>query len=355
MKSIYAAAACMIFAAALSGCSDKKNNQSGKKAGEAIISPRTFTFEWQEPYKAKLDEFRNSADYQESNGVAGSMFDIRDLNSDGIPELIISPSADTDDDVRCTIYTYSGESVAEIGEIGSKGFFTFYPDTNIITNEFQGSGFVMGEFKRITGTEFQTEMTYYNNMDSVESGAVLRYEIDKKEVYLAEYNEKICAYTEQPSVIAGRRFTFGDSAVDHAIYCSEGWIAAASSDIKSLYKNKIKELSGEYSSAAFDLMDMNGDARPELIFSEGTSVEDSCRIFVYRDGELIECSEKCGVNGRFGFDIEKLVFFTINPQTVDQYGSLTDISLEGYEKSDSLMECGRKYIVSDDTIATVFD
>ena len=327
MKSIYAAAACMIFAAALSGCSDKKNNQSGKKAGEAIISPRTFTFEWQEPYKAKLDEFRNSADYQESNGVAGSMFDIRDLNSDGIPELIISPSADTDDDVRCTIYTYSGESVAEIGEIGSKGFFTFYPDTNIITNEFQGSGFVMGEFKRITGTEFQTEMTYYNNMDSVESGAVLRYEIDKKEVYLAEYNEKICAYTEQPSVIAGRRFTFGDSAVDHAIYCSEGWIAAASSDIK----------------------------RPELIFSEGTSVEDSCRIFVYRDGELIECSEKCGVNGRFGFDIEKLVFFTINPQTVDQYGSLTDISLEGYEKSDSLMECGRKYIVSDDTIATVFD
>lgn len=354
MKIIYAAAACMVFAAALSGCSDKKKNSSKNKSEEKIVSPRTVTFEWQEPYRAKLEEFKNSADYQESNGIAGSMFDLRDLNSDGTPELVISSSADAD--VKCIVYTYSDGSITEIGENGNNGFFSYYPDTGIINDEFQGSGFIMGEFRSIAGSVFQTEMTYYNNVDSVLSGAVIRYEIDKEEVFQAEYNEKIYSYTEHPSLIVGRKYTFGGDALDYAIYCSEGWDDVASASMKKLYRSKIVELAGEYdSSAAFELLDMNGDERPELIFSEGVSDQDSCRIFVYRDGELIECSEKCGINGRFGFDNENMVFFTINPQTVDQYGSLADTPLDGYVKSGSLMECGRKYLVSDEAVAAVFD
>ena len=352
MKKIHAAAAFMIFAAVISGCSDKKSDSS-KKEAEKIVSPKTVTFEWQAPYKAKLEEFRKSADYQESNGIIGSMFDLRDLNSDGIPELIISPSDGADS--VCTIYTYYDGVLTEIGTNGNNGFFNFYPSAGIINNEFQGSGFVMGEFRRIESGLFVTEMTYYNNMDSVASGAVIRYEIDKKEVLQAEYNEKFYSFADQPSLTVGRKYTFGENTIDYAVYCSESSDDAASSAMKKQFKNKIKELSGEYESAGFELLDMNGDECPELIFSEGISNQDSCRIFVYSDGELAEISEKLGINGRFGFDNEKMVFFTINPQDVDKYGSLTDISLEGYEKSGSLMECGRKYLASDETALSIFD
>lgn len=352
MKKFYAAAACMIFVAAVSGCSDKKSNSSGKET-EKIVSPRTVTFEWQESYKAKLEEFRNSENYQESNGIIGSMFDLRDLNSDGIPELIISPSDGVDS--VCTIYTYYDGSLTEIGTNGNNGFFAFYPSAGIINNEFQGSGFVMGEFRRIEGSSFMTEMTYYNNIDSVNSGAVIRYEIDKEEVLPAEYNEKFYSYADQPSLTVGRKYTFGECTMDYAVYCSESWDDAASSSMKKLFKKKVKDLAEEYEYAGFELLDMNGDECPELIFSEGFSSQDSCRVFVYSDGELVELSEKCGINGRFGFDNEKMVFFTINPQDVDKYGSLTDISLDGYEKSGSLMECGRKYLVSDETALSIFD
>ncbi len=352
MKKIYAAAACIIFASALSGCSDK--NSSETKQSKEIVSPRTVTFDWQEPYKTKLEEFRSSSDFQESNGISGSMFDLRDLDSDGIPELIISPSADSD--VKCSIYTYSGGTVEEIGQNGNKGFFSYYPITGVINDEFQGSGFVMGEFRRIIGSSFQTEMTYYNNVDSAADGAVIRYEIDKAEVQPAEYNEKFYSYTEQPSLTVGRKYTFGDGAVDYAIYCSEGWNDVASADIKKLFRNKIEKIAEEYSeSAAFELLDMDGDECPELIFSEGTADQDSCRIFVYRDGELIEGNAKFGINGRFGFDNDNMVYFTIDPKIVSEYGTLTDKSLDGYEKSGSLMECGRRYIVSSESLSAVFD
>lgn len=352
MKKFHAAAVCMIFAAAVSGCSDKKSSSSEKEA-EKIVSPRTVTFEWQESYKAKLEEFKNSGNYQESNGIIGSMFDLRDLNSDGVPELVISPSDGVDS--ACTVYTYYDGALTEIGTNGNNGFFTFYPSTGIINNEFQGSGFVMGEFRRIENGLFVTDMTYYNNMDSVTSGAVIRYEIDKEEVLPTEYNEKYYSYKNNPSLPVGRKYTFGDSTVDYAIYCSESWDDAASSTVKKLFGKKIRELADEYENAGFELLDMNGDECPELIFSEGISGQDSCRVFVCKDGELVETSEKLGTNGRFGFDNEKMVFFTIDPQDFDKYGSMTDISLDGYEKSGSLMECGRKYLVSDENALSIFD
>lgn len=354
MKRFCAAAACMVFAAVFSGCSDKKKNDSPDKKAEEIVSPKTVAFEWQEPYMAKLEEFKGSDVFQESNGIAGSMFDLRDLDLDGTPELIISPSAEAGE--KCTVYTYSSGAVTMVGESGNNGFITFYPASGLMNDEFQGEGFVMGEYKRFVAGEFFTELTYYNNIDSAVSGAVIRYEIDKSEVSLTDYNEKILSITEQPSLAVGRKYTFGEATVDYAVYCAESWDDVASRSMKSAFKSKIKELMGEYGSAsAFELVDMDGDECPELIFSEGNSEENACRLFVYRDGELIEGEGKYGINGRFGFDNEKLVFFTINPRTIEQIGSLTGASLDDYEKSGSLMECGRKYLASEEVIAAFFD
>ena len=353
MKRLYAAAATMVIAAVFSGCSDKKDVVSSEIKAEEIISPRTITFEWQEPYMSKLDEFSKSADYQESNGIAGSMFDIRDLDSDGIPELIISPSADAG--TKCTIYTYYSGKLTEVGETGNNGYITFYHEAGLMKDEFQGDGFVMGEFRRIAAGAFHTELTYYNNIDSAAKGAVIRHEIDKQEVTLTEYNEKIYGITEQPSLSVGRKYTFGETTVDYALYCSEGWDNAASASMKSAFKEKLTGLMAESgTTVAFELIDMNGDDSPELIFSEGISADDACRIFLYSNGELIEADDKYGINGRFGFDNEKMVFFTINPSTVEQFGSMTGASLEGYEKSDSLMECGRKYPATEETVAALF-
>jgi len=105
--------------------------------------------------------------------------------------------------------------------------------------------------------------------------------------------------------------------------------------------------------AAFELCDLDKDDVPELIFSEGIAPESSCRIFIIKNGEMTELEGKYGANGRIGLDAEKDVFFSMDSPNGNQCWNLTNQSLDNYEKSDSIIELGRKNLLTSYSISAV--
>ena len=115
-------ASALAFAALLTsfGCSAKKEDTESSSEPVIIntgIDPQSVVFDWQPLYEQKL------ADYKKSDAYSiNSRFDIRDINSDGIPELILSPN---DDPMTvCEIYTYTDglEKVTDMGAYGDLAF-----------------------------------------------------------------------------------------------------------------------------------------------------------------------------------------------------------------------------------------
>lgn len=336
----------VIAAASISGCSGKKTRSAVENiASETTISPKSIAFEWQEPYRSKLEEFRNSENYSESAGISGSMFDLYDLNSDGIPELIIS--SDKDKIPYCEIFTFSGGNVISIGENGDSGGFRFYPETGIVSNEHEGNGFVIGEYLTISDNSLQTEISYYNNSASASMGAAITYEINREEVTLPQYEEALSEYDASPFLDVGRKYTFGSDSIDYALFCSESWGAVMPSSQKKAYQDKLSEIAETSGSeAAFELFDLNGDDNAELIVSNSISGENSCRIFSYSDGELIELESVDNSVLFVAIDDEKrTVLFVISEST----DSVADNSKLG-----SFIQCGRKFILSDEYIISAF-
>lgn len=336
----------VISVVSIAGCSGKKTSSvAGKSVSETTVSPRSIAFEWQESYRSKLEEFKRSESYSESFGTNGSMFDLYDLNSDGIPELIIS--AEKDKIPYCEIFTFSDGSVVSIGENGDSEKFRFYPETGIISCEHDGNGFVIGEYRKISDNSLRTEISYYNNFASASVGASITYEINREEVTLAEYEETLAKYNAFPFLDVGRKYTFGSDSIDYALFCSESWGAVMTSAQKKAYQDKLSEIietSG--SEAAFELADLDGDDNAELIVSDSIPGENSCRMFSYSDGELNEFE---GVGNSVFFlviDDEKRTVLLSAP------GS-TELSAENSE-SGSFIQCGRKFILSDEYIISAF-
>ncbi|MBQ8961816.1 MAG: hypothetical protein IJ071_11495 [Ruminococcus sp.] len=345
----------LIIAAAplLFGCSGSKTVSSA--VDPEPVTPQSIVFDWQEPYKNKLDEFMASDQFkaQGSGGVGASMFDLRDLTGDNIPELMISP--DTDHGTPCQIYTCSGGALSSLGETGDYGMFRFLPALGLVSDEYQGTGFTIGKYLGFENGELVPVVTYSDNTASAATGAIIVHEINGEEVSLPEFDAALEEYRSSPSCNMGRKYTFGEKAVDYAVYCSESWGAVLTPSQKQQYRLL---LSSEYEAAqqtgtdvAFELCDLNADDMPELIISEGTFDGASCKIYYINNDEVSQLDGNYGSDGRLGLDIAQSVFYAYGASE-NTYWSLTDSSFSaaGYTASDSTMECGRKFLLSPDTI-----
>lgn len=341
---ISSAAAALLI---LTGCSSNSSSSSEADAPVERTSPKSISFAWQDAYKSLLESFKTSSDFAKD-----SRFDLRDIDKNGTPELIISPLSSPS--TACQLYTFEDGNIIDLGDNGGYGCFEFYPSNEYISNEHSGQGFLIGEFRRLVDGELKTELSYYNNADSASSGAVITYEINKEEVSLKTYEESLEIIKSTPSMLIGRKFTFGDASIENAVYCSESWGAVLTENEKMLYKNKLNELMEQYDEyAAFELCDLDKDDVPELIFSEGIAPESSCRIFIIKNGEMTELEGRYGANGRIGLDAEKDVFFSMDSPNGNQCWNLTNQSLDNYEKSDSIIELGRKNLLTSYSISAV--
>lgn len=344
----------LALTAAASGCSEKKSESDSDNSDIINVSPRNITFEWQPLYEQKLNEFTGSDKFSETanNGLEESRFDLCDLNDDGTPELLIS--ANNGHTTMCEIFTVSSGEIISIGEIGEYGSFTYYPDFRLIKNEYSGDGFVVGKFINFNGKELSEAMTYSDNSGSASKGAVIKHEINGKELSLPEYDEAMEMYKNASTISLGRKYTFGSASIDYALHCSESWGAVLTPKEKEIFKEQLmKNLSTALETgknSAFELCDLNNDGVPELIVSEGTDENDGCKIYYISGNVLLELDGAYGYQGKFSLDNEQLVFYMTGSPSGNACWSLTDNDISSFNVSRSHMECGRRYILNEDSI-----
>ncbi len=276
------------------------------------------------------------------------MFDLRDLTNDGTPELIISP--DQSRDSKCRIYTVVDGVLTHIDDLGSCGVFGYLPEKGLLSYNYDGTEFALNEFYSVSNESLTSEAVFYNNENALSDGAVLTYELNGEQVSITEYDEALAAYLDQPSLSIGRKYSFSDSSVNEAIHLSESWGAVLTDEQKALCREKLLELASYYENdTAFELCDLDGDNTPELIFSEGSSDISQCRIFTIGEDSLNEADIYAGVRGRFFFDTDNKTIFTADITGTNAWKLGGDVP-DNYTPSSGVMECGRKYIITEEEI-----
>ncbi|MDE6427248.1 MAG: hypothetical protein K2K89_14090 [Ruminococcus sp.] len=336
------------------GCSVKKNGSDSDSTGILNVSPRSIVFEWQPLYEQKLNEFMTSEKFSEvaQRGVEESRFDLYDLNGDGTPELIIS--ADNQHKTQCEIFTVSDGQVVSSGVFGEYGAFTYYPDFRMIKDEYSGAGFVVGKFLTFDGEGFKEYFSYSDNSGSASKGASIKHEINGQSLSLPEYDEAMNVYRNARTSSIGRKYTFGAESIDYALHCSESWGAVLTPTEKQLFSEQLRsslDVATELEKdASFEFCDLNGDDVPELLVSEGTSTKDLCRIYYISNNVLLELEGKYGYRGKLNYDNEQLVFYTTGGSTGNACWSLTNSDISSFNVSRSHMECGRRYILTEENI-----
>lgn len=333
------------------GCSDNKTGQVSEVSILATnIAPRGVVFDWQEAYEKKLADFAASGSFKKSE----SMFELVDIDGNGTPELIISP--DTESSTVCEIYTaYAGE-LEEFAQTGSYGLVKFIPENRAIGFEYIGDGFVTGEYLAKEDGRYQTAVLFYNNEGMAMSGARISYEINGEDMPLSEYEAALAPYSNVFSVEIGRKYSFGEGAVDYALHCSESWGAVLSSRQKELYQGKLNEMLAASSDedAAFEIVDLDGNDIPELVISHGTDDGSDCSIYYLQEEGLMKFDATCGSGGNLTYDLENRIFYTAGQKSVLQSWTMTGAELSGFKPSGSIMLCGRKYLLSSDNINAAF-
>ena len=353
-KSIIALALSAAALLTVSSCSNSKKSSADSQENNQPVSPASISFEWQEPYKGKLEEFKASDKFN-ADLNSGSRFELHDLNGDSTPELIISPSSNHP--AQCIIYTLIGGSLTEAGSAGDFGLINYFPELNVIQDEYQGDGFVLGKFEELSGGTLNPVLTYNDNSASASSGVKIVHEINGEDVLLPQYDEAMKPYLSAYSIPVGRKYSLGEKAVEFALYYNESWGAVINPTQREQLTNKLNEImetAGE--DAAFDLCDLNGNELPELIVSAGKADEDQCSIFYLADDQLYQLEGSYGKNGTIAHDAENHVFFSSDPEdkTYWSFGG-GDLSDGSYTKSESIVVLGRKYRLNEENVTAALN
>ncbi|MDE6849229.1 MAG: hypothetical protein K2J44_07790, partial [Ruminococcus sp.] len=195
---------------------------------------------------------------------------------------------------------------------------------------------------------------YRANSGSASKGAEIKHEIDGKELSLPEYDEAMEMYRNAKTISLGRKYTFGSATVEYAMHCSESWGAVLTPPEKDIFKEQLmKNLSMALETgkdAAFEFCDLNNDEIPELIVSEGTGEDDGCKIYYISNNILLELDGTYGYKGKFSLDNEQLVFYVTGAPSGNACWSLTNNDISSFNVSRSHMECGRRYVLSEDSV-----
>lgn len=221
---------------------------------------------WKGAYKAALETFRQSVDFTED-----SLFSLRDINGDDIPELFISEGYYHSGEVH--IYTFDGE-LTELGEKGSNGKVLYCADSGILLSGYMQGGEDHRTYYRLEADGL-TELAYFYN-DSGRPGTTV-YKLNDVEISEEEYNSELEKY-QGDFISLGRDFQFTDEFIEAALSEKDNWYDVFSELLYGLGNSNVSE------KWKFSLYDINGNDIPELFISEGASRVASCQIYSFHNG-----------------------------------------------------------------------
>lgn len=163
--------------------------------------------DWQKAYKQALFDFMESDEYFSGDDIIEhSAFSIYDLNTDGTPELIISPN--TSHAASCNIYTYDNELIS-LGRMGSFGDMGYYEDNGTICSYNIGQGIEYEIFNRLENNQINMIAKFYNDV-GYRGKEQATYEFNDTEITEDEYNAKLEEYRGIEYVSLGRDYSFDE-------------------------------------------------------------------------------------------------------------------------------------------------
>ncbi|MBQ5417871.1 MAG: hypothetical protein IIU25_02520, partial [Oscillospiraceae bacterium] len=219
---------------------------------------------WKTSYAELLTKELKSSDKKSEGGKA---FSVYDLNSDGTPELIISPGlSDYTYGVKCRVYTYSNGKAVSAGEIGSTGTLDFYPSSGILSGYLPEGELREYKFTKLSGSSLKTVKTYSETYNS--SNYSLDYKIDGKKVSSDKYYEKLSDLCGNDLVTLGRSYKLNKDSISYAIKGVSDYKKAYSKFLTGGYENRIFGVSDDVS--YFYTYDIIGDKTPELFVRTGS-------------------------------------------------------------------------------------
>lgn len=231
---------------------------------------------WKTSYAELLTKELKSSDKKSEGGKA---FSVYDLNSDGTPELIISPGlSDYTYGVKCRVYTYSNGKAVSAGEIGSTGTLDFYPSSGILSGYLPEGELREYKFTKLSGSSLKTVKTYSETYNS--SNYSLDYKIDGKKVSSDKYYEKLSDLCGNDPVTLGRSYKLNKDSISYAVKGVSDYKKAYSKFLTGGYENRIFGVSDDVS--YFYTYDIIGDKTPELFVRTGSRT----MIFTFGDKRI---------------------------------------------------------------------
>ncbi|MBQ4310829.1 MAG: hypothetical protein II773_04485 [Oscillospiraceae bacterium] len=232
---------------------------------------------WKTSYAELLTKELKSSDKKSEGGKA---FSVYDLNSDGTPELIISPGlGDYTCGVNCRIYTYSNGKAVLAGELGSIGTLDFYPSSGILSGYLPEGELREYKFTTLSGSSLKTVKTYSETYNS--SNYSLDYKIDGKKVSSDKYYEKLSDLCGNDLVTLGRSYKLNKDSISYAIKGVSDYKKAYSKFLTGGYEDKTFGVT-DNGSAYFYTYDITGDKTPELFVRTGSRT----MIFTFADKRI---------------------------------------------------------------------
>ncbi|MCM1508009.1 MAG: leucine-rich repeat protein [Ruminococcus flavefaciens] len=244
--------------------------------------------DWRDSCKKVLEEFYNSNNY-----FATSMWDLYDINGDGIPELIISYGKSHVD--CCEIYAYNGSDFTMLSAnfYGSEiNKFGKYGEIYAINGKNQFEAYDISEgreeisFFTMNGNKLTTDVAFSNNVGEVGEDKAYFY-VNKKKVSLEDYNKAYAPYknynvTGDSVTPLGRKYKFEDyiSVLDkynNSIVSGK----LSESELKSK-----SEKYGNVSAWQYHDYDNNGTSEAFALITEETQIK--YLLFIDSDGNVTE-------------------------------------------------------------------
>lgn len=310
-----------------------------KFSEQSICNAISGNYSYRELYRDKLYEFKRSEDFSED-----SRFDLFDINGDDIPELFITSGTNGvgEGNYPFEAYTVSDGNLTDMGMLGYDGAYyyvlKFYPETDtlLVSSWFRdGQGgsidyyrFMKMEDKSLVETDFIEQFWDMESQKNI-------YTLNGEECSYDDYCELAFA---SPYVYIGSKYSFGDAAIEYALREDD----KLTSVHKAIYISKLFQLKAEFShgeydyepidDAQFELCDLNGDGYAELAFSPSTSYAGgTCSIFSVNKRKLLNYGN-LGFYGEFRYNAESGLVYILSDRMGLTNGNFYRLNSEEWER-----------------------